>query len=96
MALMKREIEDWTLDDLLEAINPAPPSTGERFRRALAVAVNGWQEGQLTDEQASEFIKALFTVKLNGEVSEMISDYFTPKSRRRSEDASRGGFSLIL
>lgn len=96
MALMKREIEDWTLDDVLEAINPAPPSTDERFRRALAVAVNGWQEGQLTDEQAGEFIKALFAVKLNGEVSEMISDYFTPKSRQRSEDASRGSFSLIL
>jgi len=88
-------IEHLTMDDLLEAINPPPPSQEERFRRALQFAINWWQDGHLTDEQATELIKALFTVKMNGEVSELISDYFTPRSSQHTDQAPRRRFSLI-
>ena len=95
MALAENGIEHLTLDDLLEAINPPPPSPDERFRRALQVTIDGWQSGQLTDKQADEIIKALFTVKLNSEVSELVSDYFTPEHRRKASDTEHRLFSLI-
>ena len=95
MALSENGIEHLTLDDLLEAINPPPPSPDERFRRALQVTIEGWQSGQLTDKQAEEIIKALFIVKMNNEVSELISDYFAPRSRRHSDQVPRRRFSLI-
>ena len=95
MALTENSIEHLTLDDLLEAINPPSPSPDERFRRALQVTVEGWQNGQLTDIQADEIIQALFTVKLNSEVGELVSDYFTPEHRRRASDTAHRRFSLI-
>ena len=95
MALAKNGIGHLTMDDLLEAINPSPPSPEERFRRGLQVTIEGWQNGQLTDEQADGIIKALFTVKLNSEVSELISDYFTPERRRKADSVPSRRFSLI-
>ena len=95
MVLAENSVEHLTLDDLLEAVNPSPPSPEERFRRALQVAIEWWQDGRLTDDQATELVKALFTVKMNSEVSELVSDYFTPRSRRHSDRAPRRRFSLI-
>lgn len=95
MALAGSSTENLTLDDLLEAINPRPPSPEERFRRALQVAIKWWQDGHLTDDQAEELIKALFTVKMNNEVSELISDYFAPRSRQHYDQVPRRRFSLI-
>ena len=50
MALSLKDIANWTLDDLLEAINPPPPSADEQLRRALVAVIESWQNGEITDE----------------------------------------------
>lgn len=78
-------LPDLTWDDLLEAINPPPPSVEERLRRALVAIIKTWEEGHLTDAQASALIQAIATAYENRRVSEMVSDFFTPQRRRKSE-----------
>ncbi len=82
MALAVEGFEHLTLDDLLEAINPPPPSVEERLRRALVVTIKGWEEGQLTDEQAAALITAIVNANANRQMNEMISDFLTPRRRR--------------
>ena len=88
MTTAKDVLPNLTWDDLLEAINPAPPSLEERLRRALVVIIKGWEEGQLTDAQASELIQAIVTAqekrRVNEMFSEIVDDFFTPR-RRKSE-----------
>ena len=95
MATVKDDLANWTLDDLLEAINPAPPSIEERCRRALVVIIKSWEAGELTDEQASGLIEVIVTAlekrRVNEMFNEMVNDVFTPKRRRK--DARR--FSLV-
>lgn len=82
-------LSDLTWDDLLEAINPAPPSVEERLRRALVAIIKNWEEGRLTDAQASALIQAIATAyenrRVSKVVSEMVNDFFTPQRRRKSE-----------
>ncbi len=89
MTTARDVLPDLTWDDLLEAINPAPPSVEERLRRALVVIIKGWEEGQLTDAQASELIQAIVTAqekhRVNEMFSEIVDDFFTPRRRRKSE-----------
>ena len=95
MATVKDDLANWTLDDLLEAINPAPPSVEERQRRALVVVIKSWEAGEITDEQASGLIEVIVTApqkrRVNEMFNEMVNDLFTPKRRRKG--ARR--FSLI-
>lgn len=88
MALSLKNIENWTLDDLLEAINPPPPSADEQLRRALMAVIQSWQNGEITDEQATTLIKAIAAAKVNRQFNEMVNDFFTPR-RRRAGNASR-------
>ena len=87
MATARDELPNWTLDDLLEAINPAPPSIEERQRRALVVVIKSWEAGELTDAQASGLIEAIVTApqkrRVNKMFNEMVNDLFTPKRRRK-------------
>ena len=82
MALAKNDIERLTLDDLLKAINPSPPSLEERFRRALAGTIKHWQNGQLTDEQAETIIRAIVATSVNRQMNEIVSDFFAPRHSR--------------
>jgi hypothetical protein len=82
MALAKNDIERLTLDDLLEAINPSPPSLEERLRRALAGTIKHWQNGHLTDEQAETIIRAIVATSVNRQMNEMVNDFFAPRHRR--------------
>ena len=95
MATVKDDLANWTLDDLLEAINPAPPTPEERVQRALAVIARLQQEGQITDADADAWVRAIIAARINGEFAAMVSDYFTPAKRRRADDARRRGFSLL-
>ena len=94
MALTLKEIENWTLDDLLEAINPPPPSADERLRRALVAIIESWQNGEITDDQATTLIKAIAAANMNRQVNQMVNDFFTPR-RGRTGDVSRRRLSLI-
>lgn len=94
MALALKDIENWTLDDLLEAINPPPPSADERLRRALVAVIESWKRGEITDEQATAVIKAIAAVNMNRQMNQIVNDFFTPR-RGRAEDVSRGRLSLI-
>ena len=89
MTTAKDVLPNLTWDDLLEAINPAPPSIEERLRRALVVIIKGWEEGQLTDAQASELIQTIATAyenrRINEMFSEIVDDFFTPQRRRKSQ-----------
>ena len=87
MALALKGIENWTLDDLLEAVNPPPPSADERLRRALWAVIKSWQDGEITDEQATTLIKAIAAAKVNRQFNEMASEVFTPRRRRRGNAA---------
>lgn len=95
MATARDELPNLTWDDLLEAINPAPPSIEERCRRALVVILKSWEAGELTDEQASGLIEVIVTAlekrRANEMFTEMVNDLFTPKRRRKG--ARR--FSLV-
>lgn len=82
MALAGNGIDHLTLDDLLEAVNPAPPSIEERLRHALTATIKCWQEGQVTDEQAEMLIKALVAANVNRQVNQMVNEFFTPQRRR--------------
>ena len=93
MALALKDIEKWTLDDLLEAINPPPPSADDRLRRALSATVQCWRDGQITDEQAAAVIKAIAAVNMNRQVNRMVNDFFTP--RRRARNVSQRRISLV-
>ena len=93
MALALKDIENWTLDDLLEAINPPPPSADEQLRRALVAVVQSWQNGEITDEQATSLIKAIAAVNMNRQVNQMVNDFFAPR-RGRAWDVSRRRLSL--
>lgn len=88
MALSLKDIENWTLDDLLDAINPPPPSDDERLRRALVAIIESWRNGEITDEQATTLIKAIAAAKVNRQFNEMANDFFTPR-RGRAGNASR-------
>ena len=89
MTIAMDALPDLTWDDLLDAINPAPPSVEERLRRALVATIKTWEEGRLTDAQASALIQAIATAHENRRVSkvvsEMVNDFFTPQRRRKSE-----------
>lgn len=84
-----------TLDDLLEAINPQPPTLDERIQRAVSVVAQFHQEGKISNADAEAIIKVLLNIKDNLEINQMISEVFTPKNRRRGNDPSRSGFSLL-
>lgn len=89
MALAKKDIENWTLDDLLEAVNPTPPTADERLRRALVAVIKSWQDSGITDEQATILIKSVVAAKLNRQVNEMANEVFTPRHRRKGNAARR-------
>ena len=91
MALTLKGIENWTLDDLLEAINPPPPSADEQLRRALVAIIKSWQGGELTDEQATTLIKAIAAANMNRQVNQMVNDFFTPRWGR-AETFRAGAF----
>ena len=93
MALPRKDVENWTLDDLLEAVNPAPPTTEEQLRRALVAVIKSWRHGEITDEQATTLIKAIAAAKVNRHFNEMASEVFAPRHRRRG-NAARQRFSL--
>ena len=89
MALSKKDIENWTLDDLLDAVNPPPPAADERLRRALVAVIKSWQDGEITDDQATTLIKAIADVNMNRQFKEMVNEVFTPRHRRRGNAARR-------
>ena len=93
MARTLTDIENWTLDDLLDVINPPPPSADERLRRSLVAVIKSWQDGEITDEQATTLIKAIAAVNMNRQFNEMANEVFTPRHRRRG-NAARRRFSL--
>ena len=95
MATANITAADITLDDLLEAINPQPPTMDERIQHALSMVTQYHQEGKISDADAEAIIKVLLDLKTNLEVNLMIAEVFTPKNRRRGRDSSRHWFSLL-
>ena len=93
MAPTKKDIAKWTLDDLLEAINPPPPSADERLRHAVVSVIKSWQEGKITDEQVATLIKTIAAVNANRQVNQMVNEFFTP--RRRASYVSTRRLSLV-
>lgn len=47
MTIAMDALPDLTWDDLLDAINPAPPSVEERLRRALVATIKTWRKAVL-------------------------------------------------
>lgn len=83
MATVKDDLANWTLDDLLEAINPAPPTLDERIQRALAVVDQYHREGQLSDAEAEGLVRVLLDAGIAVEIGEIVTDYFTPHHRQQ-------------
>ena len=83
MATANISTADITLDDLLEAINPQPPTLDERIQRALSVVAQYHQEGKLSDADADAMRGVLLDAGMAAEIGEIVTDYFTPRNRQR-------------
>ena len=81
MTRAENGIEHLTMDDLLEAINPPPPSVDALYQHGLDDISAYWRQGRITSEQAMGLVKMLMAAKLDYEVSEMIRDAFSPKKK---------------
>ena len=82
-------------DDLLAAISPQPPSPAERLRNALTAIAELQAAGHISAADAETLTKAVIAARINGEITAMVSDYFSPDHRRRPNDAYDHGFSLL-
>ena len=83
MATTNNDLPNWTWDDLLEAINPEPPTLDERIQRALAVVDHYHREGQLSDAEAEGLVGVLLDAGIAAEIGEIVTDYFTPHHQQR-------------
>ena len=77
--------EGITLDDLLEAINPQPPTMDGRIRNALGVVAQYRREGHISDADADALVSVLVDASITAEVSDIALDYFTPRNRQRRD-----------
>lgn len=83
MATANISAADITLDDLLEAINPQPPTMDERIQHALSVVTQYHQEGKISDADADALRGVLLDASMSVEFGEIVTDYFTPSNRKR-------------
>ena len=95
MAINSRERPPVSWDDVLAAINPPRQTPEEMYEGALDEITAAWREGQLTEAEADELIRALMGARVRYEIGKMIDYAFTPSTRRGSDSPARGGFSLL-
>ena len=94
MTTTRNELPPVSWDDLLSAISPQRGLTNADLQRAITAVAAAQQEGRITDKDATELIKMLAAVAMNGQVNAIVGDFFTPDNQGRlGIRFGGGGFS---